>query len=131
MLRDRLVSRALNAKGHPMFRHSISYTLAFPGQNYEAVREVLRLVSRQFAHVDESQFLVETPYSARMVELLLSAVMDQNDQLLVLTVSDSISVNYAVEWVSGAQAAPVTKLAAGRIIQQLRVAALKQRRLRA
>lgn len=107
---------------------SASYTLESPGQNYPAIYEVIRLVSAEFSHIDESQFLIKTPYTEPLVRLLLWAEMDVNDHLLILDVSGVHAVNCRIAWQVGAQGSPSTRLEARRLIHELRrVAALKQR----
>ena len=95
------------------------------------MREVIYLISTAFAHVDESQFVVETPLSDALVELLLSTVVDSNDSFLILTVSATRTWNCSLKWVEGAQRSPQEALKARPILQQLRMKAVQLRRYRA
>ena len=111
-----------------MSRLSLSYTLVPPGQNYGAVYDVVYAVSTVFAHPDESQFIIQTPLSEAVVELCISAVMDDNDRYLILGVN-SERRNFELNWIAGAQSSPRTKLQVRRFLQELRVAGLEKRRV--
>ena len=109
---------------------SVSYTLPPPGQDYDAVRNVIFAVSTRYAHVDESQFLIETPYSGAMVELFISAVVDSNDRYLVLAVSSEWR-NFSPEWHPGGQSSAEVRLQLRRWLNSLRIEAIRRKRLRA
>lgn len=117
-------------KATPMNTLSISYTLPPPGQDYDAVRDVIFAVSTRYAHVDESQFLVQTPFAGAQVELFLSAVIDPNDRYLILGVSANW-LNFRPEWFMGAQSAPQTRLQCRRWLNDLRIEGIRRKRLRA
>jgi hypothetical protein len=111
---------------------SISFTLVSPGQNYNAIYDVIDLISAEYANVDQSQFLIRTPYSEAFVQHLLEAELDRNDTLLILGVSSVRTVNPQFVWKLGAQGSPTTRGEARRTVHYmrraatLRVAALRQ-----
>jgi hypothetical protein len=110
-------------------RLSLSYTLPPPGQDYDQVREVIYAISTAFTRVDESQFIVDTPFSAALVEFLLSGAIDDDDRYVILTVVGPPRTNAQIEWSAGAQSSPLGKLECRPLIQQWRQRALLKRRL--
>ena len=105
---------------------SISYTLHPQGQNYDLVKSFIDLISTTYAHLDESQYVIRTPFSPILVEMLLSAVIDANDGYAVLSVA-GIRTNWKLEWRPGLQASARGKLESRRMIQELRLRALRLR----
>jgi hypothetical protein len=113
-----------------MQRLLINYTLVSPGQDYDAIEFVVHGIAQRYARADDSVFIVNTPYSPQMVELLLLGAIDSDDRYMVGPFSPAC-MNYSLDWVFGAQSSSRTSLEARRLLQEWRVAGLRKRRFRA
>jgi len=91
-----------------MPRLLINYTLSPPTRDYDAVYDVIFSISIRYAHVDASVFVVDTAYTAAMVELLLLGATDVDDRYLIGQFVPE-KTNVPLEWQAGAQASSSAK----------------------
>ena len=64
------------------YNYFASYDLMYPGQDYTAVHEAIKSLGRWY-HLQESVFYVNTPYTARECDEIVSRALDPNDKLLI------------------------------------------------
>ncbi|WP_144083465.1 hypothetical protein [Hyphomicrobium nitrativorans] len=107
----------------------VSYTLR-GSENYAVIAEVIHNLASHYAHTDESEYRIITPYSAESVEAMLTSVMATDDELRVYTVSDARTVNADPEWHYGAQWYAASKSAANSLLRKLRNAGRLRRAAR-
>ena len=110
-----------------MPRLLINYTLLPPKQDYNAVFDVVFSVSTRYAHVDASEFVVDTPYTSAMVEVFLKGAIDGNDRYLVGQFMPE-RTNVPLEWQIGAQGSAQAKLQVGPFLRAWRDRAMQLRR---
>jgi hypothetical protein len=65
----------------------IGYDLDEPGQNYEAVSDAIKSLSSTWWHRLDSTWLVKTTLNATQARDRIWAVMDSNDELLVINIT--------------------------------------------
>jgi hypothetical protein len=67
----------------------ISYELKRPGQNYESLYTAIKQISGTWCHPMTSHWFIETTLSPTQVWNLLASHVDNNDQVLVIKVTNS------------------------------------------
>ena len=110
-----------------MPRLLINYTLSPPKQDYDGVHDVVFSIAVRYAHVDASVFIVDTAYTAAMVEVLLLGATDADDRYLIGQFVPE-KTNVALEWQAGAQASVAAKNQVGPFLRAWRDRGVRLRR---
>jgi CRISPR-associated endonuclease Cas2 len=69
-----------------MHHFLISYDLDVPGQKYQDLRNAIANLG-EFAHVQDSVYMVETSLDAKEIKQLLVKIIDKNDRLLIIGIT--------------------------------------------
>jgi hypothetical protein len=81
----------------------ISYDLAQPGKNYQAIHDAIEKIPAPRVQLLESVFFVKTLLEANHVADILFASMDKNDKLFVIDATHN-----AIVWRGDVKRIPVT-----------------------
>ena len=96
----------------------VSYTLASPGQDYDAIHDLLRMCSYRIAHADAGLWYLMTNTSEATLESLLNAAKDWNDTFVIWG-PNVRPYNRTVKWEPGAQATPSGAIMAATYLRTL------------
>lgn len=69
----------------------ISYDLNKPGQDYESLYKAIKGCSSYWTHVLDSVWIIKSSLSADVIRDRILAVIDKNDSILVIQVTNNYS----------------------------------------